>query len=138
MYVTALTAQLDPATARVTFANAGHRPLVVCRKGKVGGPLHSDGIALGFDKGPVFDRTIKDTEFVLEPGDRMLLASPAMFDLVGAGDEVPEKSIYTLLGRESAKNSAAFVPLVLNGLAELQDTADPVKNFTFLTVKRLG
>ena len=140
MYVTLLLVRLDPKTSTLRFSNAGHHPLLLCRKGAaVAEPVYADGIALGFDKGPVFDRTIKDGECQLGVGDRILLCTRSLFSLKNsAGKEIGEKPIYELFARESAKNSAAFVPLVTHQLDRFTKNVQDVEDHLFLTLKRIS
>jgi serine phosphatase RsbU (regulator of sigma subunit) len=139
MYVTALVARINKGGENVVLANAGHHPLLVCQKGaEEAEPFHSDGIALGFDKGPVFDRTIKDTELQVEPGMRLVMCTRSMFSLRSKeGKEVGERPVYKLLARESPKNSAAFVPLVGHKLDALQVGEEGEGGVAFLTLKRI-
>lgn len=140
MYVTVLAAQLDQAAGRVTYANAGHHPLVVCRRGEEGAvALHSDGIALGFDKGPVFDRTISDAETELAPGDRLMFCTQSLFEIENPqGKSVSEQVVYRLFARESPKNTEAFFPLVIHGLDAFRSKAEFDQDLTLLTIKRLA
>src|SRR5204862_183472 len=75
--------------------------------------IHSDGIALGFDKGPVFERTLREIELELKPGDRIVLCTPGLFGIKDSGgNELGEGRFYQLVEREAGKASGAFVKLV--------------------------
>jgi serine phosphatase RsbU (regulator of sigma subunit) len=97
MYVTALCAIVDPRAGKATIACAGHKlPLVrygaADRKIRL---VHPEGIALGFDKGAVFERTLALQEIAIEPGDRLLLATTGTVKVQNAaGDELGEKAFY--------------------------------------------
>jgi serine phosphatase RsbU (regulator of sigma subunit) len=57
--------------------------------------VQPEGIALGFDKGPVFDRTLQIVQVPFEPGDRLVLANTGPVRVVdGAGAELGEKAFY--------------------------------------------
>jgi len=112
MYVTVLLAVLDPAAGTLTVANAGHSPLLLFRAAGDGKllPVHSEGIALGFDKGPVFDRTLKVVRLSLQPGDRVVLYTPGVTRVTGAeGDELGEERFANLVRREAVHPAALFV-----------------------------
>ncbi len=140
MYVTALLAILDANTATIEFANAGHSPLVCCKSGqRVAAPLHSEGIALGFDSGPVFNRTIRDRSVELKVGDRLVLCAPSVFVVdEQSGDQLAEEQVLGILGRHSASSSESFVSQVMQTLAEMTGASRKERETAFLTIKRLG
>ena len=73
MFVTCLYAVLDPATGRMTFANAGHDlPYVRTASGLV--ELRATGMPLGLMPGMPYE----EREFTLSPGDTMLLHSDGL------------------------------------------------------------
>jgi serine phosphatase RsbU (regulator of sigma subunit) len=86
MYVTVLLAILDPRAHVLTVANAGHAPLLLVRGGKLTA-VHSEGIAMGLDKGPVFDSTLKVVRIQVQPGDRAILYTPGVTRVNGADDQ---------------------------------------------------
>lgn len=74
MFVTITYLVLDPATHSLHLARAGHTPPLVWRAAaaKVE-TLNAPGMAVGIDKGDVFDRIARDIELSLDPGDCLLL-----------------------------------------------------------------
>ncbi len=106
MYVTALLAVIDPATGKTAIANAGHPPLLHQHAGIDGiEAVLSEGIALGFDDGPVFDQTLKVAETVLEPGDKALLYSSGLAGLSGGqGQVLGEERFAALVKREAQRD----------------------------------
>ena len=87
--VTALCVALDPGTGHAEIACAGHQ-VAPLRWSAARGELetiHPEGIALGFDKGPFFERSLEGVEVQLEPGDALLLASTGLVAQPGAGGE---------------------------------------------------
>ncbi|MFH0944349.1 MAG: SpoIIE family protein phosphatase [Planctomycetota bacterium] len=140
MYVTAVACVLDPKTGKMIVANAGHNPVIRYVAEKKGvKPLHSDGIALGFDKGPVFDRSLVELEVQLDPGDRIVLCTPGVFGISNReGTELGEANFYRLIAREGAKSSEAFVNLVAHTLEKYVEGGSIDSDITFVTVKRTG
>lgn len=138
MYVTALTCLLDPKSGKLIVANAGHNPLILYsgaeKKAKA---IHSDGIALGFDKGPIFDRTLREMEIDLKPGDRIVLCTPGLFTIKNQeGSELGEARFYQLVEREGAKDSGAFVKLVSHTLEKYAEGGWMETDVTFVTMRR--
>ena len=112
MYVTALVVTLEPGAHRASVACAGHKvPLVrfTAADGKVR-TVHPEGIALAFDKGPVFDRTLAAQELELAPGDRLVLANEGALRVEDPdGNELGEKAFYRAVLRGAAGPTRALL-----------------------------
>ena len=81
MFVTALYCILNKKTHEMRVASAGHNPMVVWRAASNKIELvNPSGIALGFDKGPVFEQTIREEIVALGKGDRVLLFTDGTVD----------------------------------------------------------
>jgi serine phosphatase RsbU (regulator of sigma subunit) len=97
MYVTALCVLVDPKENIATVACAGHKIPLVRYSAAEGNVrlVQPEGIALGFDKGPVFDQRLEILRVPLEPGDRLVLANTGPVRVTNAdGDEFGEKALY--------------------------------------------
>lgn len=97
MYVTALCVLVDPRDNVATVACAGHKIPLVRYSAAEGNVrlVQPEGIALGFDKGPVFDQRLEVLRVPLEPGDRLVLANTGPVRVTNAaGEEFGEKAFY--------------------------------------------
>ena len=97
MYVTAIYLLLDPKEGIATVACAGHKLPIVryAAEDKKIRVVHPEGIALGFDKGPVFDRTLQVQKIPIERGDRVVVSTTGSVRVRNAeGAEVGEKAFY--------------------------------------------
>jgi serine phosphatase RsbU (regulator of sigma subunit) len=138
MYVEVLMVLLDPKNNKAKQVSAGPGSLLRYNFGekKLQG-IHADGIALGFDKGPVFDKALKEVEFDVAPGDRLVLAAPGVFNIKNPeGAELGTRGFAVAVNKNAALDSQAFVDRVvamLDSFAghEIRDT-----DVTFLTVRR--
>ncbi len=74
MFVTMAYLILDPASGEVLYARAGHTAPMIWRveAGRVE-TLEAPGMAVGIDKGEVFERVARDIRVTLAPGDTLLL-----------------------------------------------------------------
>jgi len=112
MYVTAMYVVLDPAQSVATVACAGHKlPLVriSASDGKVR-LAHPEGIALGFDPGPVFDRALSIQKVPIEPGDRLLIANTGPVRVNNPkGEELGEKAFYRLVLQHARGDTATML-----------------------------
>jgi serine phosphatase RsbU (regulator of sigma subunit) len=140
MYVTALFALVDPGRHVVRVACAGHRvPLLrwAASDGKLRA-VQPDGIALGFDRGPVFDERLEVAEFPMEPGDRLLLANTGPLVVTGGeGKELGEEAFYTLVARAAPEDTVRFLRALRTGLEEHGDGVLP-RDVSLLTITREG
>lgn len=139
LFVTALVARLEIAEGRVRVACAGHKaPLLIHRAAtNTIEVLHPEGIALGFDGGPVFDRTIREAEIRLEPGDRIVLTSAGVAALRNdVDDELGEKGFASLVRKHAGKVSEAFCQLVGVELERFRGDAVLVEDVVIVTLRR--
>jgi serine phosphatase RsbU (regulator of sigma subunit) len=84
-YVSALCAAIDPETGETVVASAGSRAPALHFVAAQGGlrAVQPDGIALGIDKGPVFEKSLQEARFTLAWGDALVLATEGVFQLAG-------------------------------------------------------
>jgi sigma-B regulation protein RsbU (phosphoserine phosphatase) len=138
MYVEVLMIMLDPAAHRAKLVSAGPTSLFrFSFKDKKLQGVHADGIALGFDKGPVFDKSLKEVEFEIHAGDRLVLNTPGLYTIKNPeGVELSTLGFAKAINKHATKNSDAFVNLVVNTLdfyagKDIEDT-----DIAFVTVRR--
>ena len=74
MFVSAAYAVLENGSGKFTLARAGHDAPLLFRKstGRKSKSSSRGGLALGIDKGPVFERVLKEMEIQMESGDVLL------------------------------------------------------------------
>ncbi len=141
MYVTALYALIDPAEARATVACVGHKlPLLrYAAAEKSIRTVQPEGIALGFDKGPVFDHTLQTVQVALEPGDRLLLANTGPVSVVNAaGEEIGEKAFYKLVLKNASLTSDALLAKLESDLRNHAGETGFPGDIAILSIARLG
>ena len=138
-YVTALYVVIDTSAGSAKVASAGHLPLVIYRHaiGKTA-VVNPQGIALGLDVGPVFDREITEVEVEIGVGDRLVLHTDGALKVQSdTGDEYGEARLYASIKQEAPKNSQAFVNFVGGTIDQFHLTTPQNDNITISTVKRL-
>jgi len=112
MFVSALFVLVDPREGIATVACAGHKLALVryTAEDKRIRVVHPEGIALGFDKGPVFDRTLKLLKVPIEKGDRFVLSTTGAVQVLnGSGEELGEKGFYRLILQCSSRPTPAML-----------------------------
>jgi len=139
MFVTALYALLNPKTGDVSVVCAGHKvPLLrYTASDKNLRLIQPDGIALGFDKGPVFDRRLELSEFKLEPGDRLLLANSGPVQIKNEdGVEMGEKAFYACMLRAVGLSTPKFLRSIRQELTDYAGENVSSANVSLITVVR--
>ena len=139
MFVTALYALIDPQTAQVQVACAGHKiPLLrYCAADKKLRLIQPDGIALGFDKGPVFDRRLELAEFTMEIGDRLLLANSGPVSIENeAGEELGEKAFYSFMLKAVKLSTPKFLRSIRTSLTEYAGESGSSASVSLVTILR--
>lgn len=87
-FVTAFFAVLDPKKNTLTTANAGHTPMLICREvGKTIVQLQPKGMILGVVPDDKFIEGIEEETVPLYPGDRFLLYSDGVSELMNPVSE---------------------------------------------------
>lgn len=139
MFATALYAHVDPATGAARVVCAGHRiPLLYWSEAEKKLRLvQPEGIALGLDRGPVFERTLKVAELALQSGDRIALAGSGPVEACNpAGEEFGEKRFYQAIGRAARLDTPRFLKAVRAELDTHQDGAPLVADVSLITLLR--
>jgi len=137
MAVTALIVVLDQSKGAVTAASAGHRPIILWRKGKTA-TINPNGIALGLDVGPVFDKTLEEKRFAMAKGDRIVFYTDGLVTAENAeGDTFGDERLMESVRKQGAMNSSAFVNFVAGGLDKFLDGAEQADDITISTLKKM-
>ncbi len=139
VYVTAMYAIVNKTTGICKVASAQHLPLVFWKLSrKASARLSPEGIALGLDPGPVFDKTLSEKAVQLEKGDRIVLFTDGAINAKnGAGAQYGEEKFYYVVNREAPKNSAACVNFVANDVDLFHEGAPLTDDFTLVTLRKL-
>lgn len=111
MFITMIYLTISPQDGRMRLARAGHTRPLVWRKqtGKVE-TLNSGGLAVGIDKGNVFERVTKDLDFHLETGDTLLLYTDGVNEATDPqGEEYGEERLHATLAALAPQGPQAVI-----------------------------
>lgn len=137
--VTALYALVDPVAGIATVACAGHKiPLIrYTAADKKVRLVQPEGIALGFDKGPVFERALATVQVPIEPGDRLVIVNSGAVVVANAeGVELGEKGLYSQVMRHGAQPSDQFLARVRAALETYSEGVAMHRDISLVTVAR--
>ncbi len=138
-FVTIFYGALDPMTGKLTFASAGHTPLLHYRAATGQAELvRSRGIPLGAVKGAAFSKSLEEITIDLAPGDAAVLFTDGVnesFDPAGSeqfGFERLRKTVETAAPR----GCRAIIETIRDGLDRWRQDAPPSDDETLLVVAR--
>jgi serine phosphatase RsbU (regulator of sigma subunit) len=139
MFVTALYCILNKRTNEIRVASAGHNPLVVWRAASNNVELvNPNGIALGFDKGPVFERTVKEVTISLGHGDRIVAFTDGTVEAMNAANkEFGDDRFYRLIRDLAPRDSNQMLNLIVKALDDHKGHAPQSDDITIVTLRYL-
>jgi len=137
MFVTAIMGVLTVGTRQMTVCSAGHNPMVIYKdRAQKCGILNPGGIALGFDKGPIFDRLLKESTITLEPGDRVVLYTDGVVEAMNSRhEEYGDDRFYQFILTHARMTSKDFVFALVRDLDEHKGKAEQHDDITIATVR---
>lgn len=136
MFVTAYYLIYDPIKKLMTCASAGHNPLLIARADGSVELVNPGGIALGFDQGPIFQRSIKEQTVNLGEGDRVLVYTDGVVECANLeNEEYSDKRLQEFLRRHRNLPSRDFVGELLADLDRHRGAAAYRDDVTIVTFK---
>jgi len=138
MFVTSFYAVLDERTGSLTYASAGHNPMVIYRAAT----RHQEtatgkGIALGFNEGPIFDKTIEEHRTMLGKGDAIILYTDGFPEAMNSENvEFGEERFYQMIGELGHLDSPSLIERLVDAVAEHRGEAEQSDDLTLITVRR--
>jgi len=139
MFVTAFYAILDENTGSVTYASAGHNPMVIYRARTGAYELAtSKGIALGFNEGPLFDKTIQEQTTVLGPGDTMHIYTDGFPEAMNAAnEEFGEENFYQVIAQNGRLDARGQIAKLVEAIAGHRRDAEQSDDLTIIAVRNV-
>jgi serine phosphatase RsbU (regulator of sigma subunit) len=138
--VASLYVLLDPDQGTAAVTCTGHKLPLIRYTGadKRVRLIHPEGIALGFDRGPVFDAKLETVKVPVDPGDRLVLVNSGAVSTVDeAGAELGEKALYAHIQRLGGLPTEAFLAKLVAALEAYRGEAPFPRDVSILTVARL-
>lgn len=139
MFVTAIYGILDRTNHQIRVSSAGHNPMLLWRSRTEEIVLvNPKGIALGLDKGPVFDRSISEEIIQMEPGDRVVFYTDGTVEAMNEKrEEFGDPRFQDLVRKLAKTESNQFLNLIVKALEEHQGHAPQHDDMTIVTFRRL-
>lgn len=140
MFVTAFYAILNENTGTVTYASAGHNPMVIFRAATGAYELATGkGIALGFNEGPLFDKTIQEQTTVLGAGDSMLLYTDGFPEAMNSeNQEFGEEKFYDTVAQHGRLDARGMIAKLVEAIAGHRGDAEQSDDLTIIAVRNVA
>lgn len=137
MFVTAFFTILNVRTKELTACSAGHNPMVIFRERTGQCELvNPSGIALGFDRGPVFDRTLQEVSVQLDMGDRIVLYTDGVVEAMNERhEEYGDERLYKFIAEHARMRSKDFVTALVRDLDAHKGEAEQHDDITIATTR---
>jgi serine phosphatase RsbU (regulator of sigma subunit) len=135
MFVTMSYMVLSMKTRRLTLSSAGHLPLILRRRAsRTCHAVNALGLALGIDKGPLFEKKLREERIVLSPGDRFVACTDGILEAMNpAHEELGAERLNALVGAYGDLTSAEFVTKLIDGVEAHQGSAPQHDDITLVT-----
>ena len=118
MFVTMCYMVLSIKARQLTLSSAGHLPLLLLRSAsRTCHAVNPGGLALGIDKGPVFESKLREERVVLAPGDRFVGCTDGILEAMNAAhEEFGSERLRALVAEHGALTSSEFVTKLIEGV----------------------
>jgi serine phosphatase RsbU (regulator of sigma subunit) len=138
MFVTSFYAVLDTASGVLTYSSAGHNPMVIYRAASRTRELaNGKGIALGFNDGPIFDRTIEQNQTTLNHGDAIVLYTDGFPEAMSEeNEEFGDDRFYDLVAAHGSEGVEPLIKGLVGEIAKHRGTAEQSDDLTMIAVRR--
>lgn len=136
MFVTAFLLIIDAKTRQARVCSAGHNPLVIYRAASNSYELaNPPGIAVGFDKGTIFNKVIKEQEIQFGEGDRLVAYTDGVVECMSPKkEEFGDEKFFNLCVQNAKLSSKEFVQNILAALRKHQSSAEQHDDITIVTM----
>jgi len=136
MFVTMFVGMMDPAKRSIVFSNAGHNPLLIYSADThVARFFKMEGVPLGAFTAAHFDRTVRDYQITLRPGDLVLQYTDGLNEArTGGGRMFGIDRIRDLTTLYSKYGAPTLVEKLVAEVDRFRDGADQSDDITMLAV----
>ncbi|MDX1741664.1 MAG: PP2C family protein-serine/threonine phosphatase, partial [Rhodothermales bacterium] len=136
-FITLLFCVFDLASSDLTFARAGHYPLLVHRPDEnMTTILQPPGIGIGLEEGDVFDRVIREESIGLQPGDVVVLFTDGLTEARNPSfEEFGQDRIRTVLQQIDGQSAEQILNAIRNTYEVFRGGQDAHDDFSCVVVR---
>ncbi len=137
VFISLIYGYFDMQKSTLTFARAGHNPLIV-RKGHGNAPelLHPKGLAIGMDAGRNFEKTIEERTVPLRAGDVFVFYTDGISESMNVhGEEFGEERLCALINAHAQDEAQSLLEKITAEVNGFSNGAQQHDDFTMVVVK---
>ncbi|MFQ5706962.1 MAG: PP2C family protein-serine/threonine phosphatase [bacterium] len=137
VFISVIYGVFDMQNRTLTFARAGHNPLIV-RKKIVGEAelLQPNGLAIGLEKGHMFSSTIQEEIIAIEADDVFVFFTDGISESMNKdGDEYGEDRLGQIISQNAHCSAQELVQKVTENVSTFAGTTRQHDDFTMVVVK---
>ncbi|MFC1586827.1 PP2C family protein-serine/threonine phosphatase [Planctomycetota bacterium] len=137
MFVTVMYGIMNIKDRSMRMVSAGHNPATLYRADSAKVELvNPKGMAVGFDKGPIFNKTLEETEVRLNPGDRLTFYTDGVVEAMSEEqEEYTEAALVDYTVNNPEEGSLDFINGLMDELEEHRGSAPQHDDITITTVR---
>jgi serine phosphatase RsbU (regulator of sigma subunit) len=133
-YVTAIFAQLDPASGTIEFLNAGHNPACLLSPGTTAQTINASGPPLGLLPGAQYSAERVN----LPPGGRLLLYTDGLTEVFQGEEEFGEDRLFACFGEAPSGSAEGALSSLWQTLEDFSGGAPQQDDMSAFAVYRMG
>ncbi|MEK7269504.1 MAG: PP2C family protein-serine/threonine phosphatase [Planctomycetota bacterium] len=129
---------LDLASGLFRYAGAGHPPPFLARaQGGTIETLEARGVVLGMDRGPLFEKNVRELETTLQKGDVLLFFTDGITEAANLdGEQFGEDRLGEILKAHFRGDLKALMQSIELSVERFQDSIEQADDMTLLAVRR--
>ena len=139
MFVTLVSATLDPEQHVARIVRAGHEPALLVRGSGEVLKLIPRGAALGIVEVPTFEHALQETQIPMREGDTLLFYTDGVTEAFsGTGEELGYDRILEAARRHAGRSARELVEAIVGEVKSFLGNETPQDDITVLAIRRDG
>ena len=136
-YVTLLYGVINLENNTLTFARAGHNPILIYRQAEqVLFFLKPPGLGIGLEKGDIFERILEEESFSLQTGDTVVIYTDGLTEARNIKEEeFGEDRLTELIKSHPIQSAEELLQRIKNGYFTFTGRAEPHDDLTCMVIR---
>ena len=136
-FITLLAARIDVNKNQLRFARAGHCPVLHYHQKTGTVSIHTPpGMAVGLNRGNLFDNLLKEEKLSLAPGDILAFFTDGLSEAMNkAGDEYGEEKLGEVIAQNARLDAEALKDIIIDSILAFVDGQNLHDDLTLVLVK---
>ncbi|MFZ0389963.1 MAG: GAF domain-containing SpoIIE family protein phosphatase [Calditrichia bacterium] len=136
-FISAIFAKIDPDKCQITFARAGHTPILHCGNHDQGANnIYTPGLGLGLDAGDRFEQILQEKTLYIKDGDTLLFYTDGLIEARDPeGNEFGEERLLDLFTSCTENSAEKIKDNLLNTVVDFCGKTPLHDDLTFIVLK---